>query len=58
MTTTQILGAIIVFLPFVGLFILMAKEIGIGAAASVWAVSLATTSVIILGAYLLAGGAG
>lgn len=56
MTAAQVLGAVLVAVPLVGLVALSVSAAGWRAAAAVWGVSLAATAALIGGLYLLLGG--
>lgn len=55
MTISQIVGAIILSLPFVGLFVLISKEIGVSAALTTFGISILASGTVVVGAVLLVG---
>lgn len=56
MSAAQILGAALLALPFVVIFCLTAKDLGIRAAVAIFALTAVIVGVVILGTWLLVEG--
>lgn len=53
MSTSQVIGLVLLLLPFVGIFVLIAKEMGVWAAVTTFALTAALSGTIFLGTWLL-----